>query len=155
MKKFQLTFNLLTLAIFFISMSSCGDGQMAKPSDYKMITIESIPFIKNPWEGKVGFYEGDIIGIEIKLASDAGKKWGLYHNLMHYDFNYYAENCIGNENKESGIGIYSSEDLSKYANKKCLIIGKVEDLNILSPQDACDGAAVEIKFGKVYIEEIQ
>ena len=130
-------------AVIFASfiLTSCGGG---KPSDYKLINKENIPYVKDPWNGFVGFKHGEVIGIVLRVGRSG---------TLSIPFNYFAENCWGNTNRKGELVFNIDQSIPSELNgKECLIIGTVEEISIKTPTNACDDTYGSVQLKSAFIE---
>lgn len=144
---------LIVIISGLFSFEGC-DNKSNPYESYKEISQNDIPYLKDPWNDFVGFKEGDVIGIVL----DVGRS-----GSTEIQFTYYAENCWGNPYREGSLefgvksnSLYSYTDPivtdSQYFGKKCLIVGKVQKIIIISPKHACDETSGTIWLESPYIE---
>jgi hypothetical protein len=139
------TVSMMLLVIIIgniFTRTSCG-----KPRNYRMINKSSIPYIFNPWKSSVGFKEGEVIGIVMPIEKS---------NLVDIRFKYFAKNCWVEPNREGFLHFSIDRNIPKDCyGKTCLVIGKVDKIDIHSPNHACDGTYGWIELTYSYIEPIR
>jgi len=118
---------------------------------------ETIGFVMNisePWGKMSGSYDDKR---EFSLKND--KKIIHHGNSLKTYFNFYRENCWGDENRDGMIQyMLDIEIQEKFFNQKCLVIGTVEDLSSRRPKHACDNdvwAHVYLKNSYIEIYETE
>ena len=137
---FTSTIKPIVISVTVLIMQSCGYScDKAKKLNHSSFSA----YGTDPWGGQLPISEGDIICLNLQILPTGSKK----EPSAFYSYQYYSKNCWFNPNRNLEV-VFGSIDHkfgkadidNSFLNKNVTLIGKVKEISLMRPSDACDDA---------------